>query len=60
MPQLEHIDAIERRLWSAADTLRANSKYAGAEHRPRSSITSSSSSIPSRTATVAWAGSGRR
>ena len=24
MPQLEHIDAIERRLWSAADTLRAN------------------------------------
>ena len=31
MPQLEHIDAIERRLWSAADTLRANSKYAGNE-----------------------------
>ena len=29
MPQLEHIDAIERRLRSAADTLRANSKYAG-------------------------------
>lgn len=25
MPQLEHIEAIERRLWSAADTLRANS-----------------------------------
>ena len=22
MPQLEHIEAIERRLWSAADTLR--------------------------------------
>ena len=32
MPQLEHIDAIERRLWSAADTLRANSKYAGNEY----------------------------
>ena len=31
MPWLEHIDAIERRLWSAADTLRANSKYAGNE-----------------------------
>jgi hypothetical protein len=25
MAQLEHIEAIERRLWSAADTLRANS-----------------------------------
>ena len=24
MPQLEHIEAIEKRLWSAADTLRAN------------------------------------
>ncbi len=23
------MDAIEKRLWSAADTLRANSKYAG-------------------------------
>ena len=32
MPWLEHIDAIERRLWSAADTLRANSKYAGNEY----------------------------
>ena len=32
MPQLEHIDAIERRLWSAADTLRANSKYASNEY----------------------------
>jgi len=25
MAQLEHIEAIEKRLWSAADTLRANS-----------------------------------
>lgn len=25
MPQLEHIEAIEKRLWEAADTLRANS-----------------------------------
>ena len=32
MAQLEHIDAIERRLWSAADTLRANSKYASNEY----------------------------
>ncbi|MCY4120511.1 MAG: hypothetical protein OXG72_06270 [Acidobacteria bacterium] len=32
MPQLEHIDAIERRLWSAADTLRANSKYASNQY----------------------------
>ncbi len=32
MPQLEHIDAIERRLWSAADTLRANSQYARNEY----------------------------
>ena len=32
MPQLEHIDAIERRLWSAADTLRASSKYASNEY----------------------------
>ena len=32
MPQqIEHIEAIERRLWSAADTLRANSKYASNE-----------------------------
>lgn len=28
MPQLEHIEAIEKRLWSAADNLRANSNYA--------------------------------
>lgn len=28
MPQLEHIEAIERCLWGAADTLRANSPYA--------------------------------
>ena len=32
MLQLEHVDAIERRLWSAADTLRANSKYASNEY----------------------------
>ncbi len=32
MSQLEHIDAIERRLWAAADTLRANSNYAGNEY----------------------------
>ena len=34
MPQLEHLEAIERRLWSAADTLRANSKYASNEYFP--------------------------
>ena len=32
MFQLEHIEAIERRLWSAADTLRANSEYASNEY----------------------------
>lgn len=32
MKQLEHIEAIERRLWSAADTLRANSNYASNEY----------------------------
>jgi type I restriction enzyme M protein len=32
LPQLEHIEAIERRLWSAADTLRANSNYASNEY----------------------------
>ena len=32
MPQLEHIEAIERRLWGAADTLRANSPYASNEY----------------------------
>ena len=32
MRQLEHIEAIERRLWSAADTLRANSNYASNEY----------------------------
>ena len=31
MPQLEHIEAIEKRLWSAADNFRANSKYASNE-----------------------------
>ena len=28
MPQLEYIEAIEKRLWTAAYTLRANSSYA--------------------------------
>jgi len=32
MAQLEHIEAIERRLWNAADTLRANSNYASNEY----------------------------
>ena len=32
MPQLEHIEAMEKRLWSAADTLRANSNYASNEY----------------------------
>ena len=32
MAQLEHIEAIERRLWGAADTLRANSNYASNEY----------------------------
>ncbi|MXX15217.1 MAG: N-6 DNA methylase [Gemmatimonadetes bacterium] len=32
MPQLEHIEKIERRLWGAADTLRANSNYASNEY----------------------------
>jgi type I restriction enzyme M protein len=32
MSQLEHIEAIEKRLWTAADTLRANSNYAGNEY----------------------------
>ncbi|MCP4168353.1 MAG: N-6 DNA methylase [Chloroflexi bacterium] len=32
MSQLEHIEAIEKRLWSAADTLRANSTYASNEY----------------------------
>ncbi|MBO7686329.1 MAG: N-6 DNA methylase [Kiritimatiellae bacterium] len=31
MAQLEHIEAIEKRLWSAADTLRANSNFAANE-----------------------------
>jgi len=30
--QLEHIDAIEKRLWAAADTLRFNSNYASNEY----------------------------
>lgn len=30
--QLEHIEKIEKRLWSAADTLRANSNYASNEY----------------------------
>ena len=32
MAQLENIEAIERRLWSAADTLRANSNHASNEY----------------------------
>jgi type I restriction enzyme M protein len=32
MAQLEHIEAIEKRLWSVADTLRANSNYASNEY----------------------------
>lgn len=32
MSQLEKIEAIEKRLWSAADTLRANSNYASNEY----------------------------
>jgi len=32
MPQLENIEAIEKRLWSAADNLRANSHYASNEY----------------------------
>lgn len=32
MAQLEHIESIERRLWNAADTLRANSNYASNEY----------------------------
>ena len=32
MAQLEHIEAIERRLWGAADMLRANSNYASNEY----------------------------
>lgn len=32
MPQLENIEAIERRLWSSADNLRANSNYASNEY----------------------------
>ena len=32
MSQLEHIEAIEKRLWNAADTLRANSNFAANEY----------------------------
>lgn len=32
MSQLENIETIEKRLWSAADTLRANSNYASNEY----------------------------
>jgi len=32
MAQLEHIEAIDKRLWNAADTLRANSNYASNEY----------------------------
>jgi len=30
--QLENIEAIEKRLWNAADTLRSNSNYASNEY----------------------------
>ena len=30
--QLEHIEAIEKSLWNAADTLRSNSNYASNEY----------------------------
>ena len=32
MIHLENIEAIEKRLWNAADTLRANSNYASNEY----------------------------
>jgi type I restriction enzyme M protein len=32
LAQLEHIEAIEKRLWNATDTLRANSNYASNEY----------------------------
>ena len=32
MSQLEHIEAIEKRLWSAADLLRSSSNYASNEY----------------------------
>ena len=32
MTQLEHIEAIEKHLWGAADTMRANSNYASNEY----------------------------
>jgi len=32
MTRLEHIETIEKRLWNAADTLRANSNYASNEY----------------------------
>jgi len=32
LTQLEHIEAIEKRLWGAADTMRANSNYASNEY----------------------------
>jgi type I restriction enzyme M protein len=32
LSQLENIDAIEERLWGAADTMRANSNYASNEY----------------------------
>jgi len=32
MPQLENIETIEKRLWSSADNLRANSNYASNEY----------------------------
>ena len=44
MSQLEHIEAIEKRLWSAADNLRANSRQL--EHHNLDAIISVSYWIP--------------
>jgi hypothetical protein len=32
MAQIENIEALEKRLWGSADTLRANSNYASNEY----------------------------
>ena len=32
MSQFEHMETIEKRLWSSADNLRANSNYASNEY----------------------------
>ena len=38
MAQLEHIEAIEKRLWSAADTLRANSNFAAEDFSTKGAV----------------------